>query len=63
MEGVKKYIDYRIESFDDYYTCRLTECNLFDMYNWIQYFDSIYNDTIEGNHYNFEFKEMNMILN
>jgi len=36
----------RIESFDDYYPCMQIECNLFHVHNWIQFFVSMYNDTI-----------------
>ncbi len=36
----------RIEGFDDYYPCMQIECNLFHVHNWIQFFVSMYNDTI-----------------
>ncbi len=36
----------RIERFDDYYPCMQNECNLFHVHNWIQFFVSMYNDTI-----------------
>jgi hypothetical protein len=40
----------RIESFDDYYPCiQKDECNLFHVYNWIQFFVSMYNDTTSTN--------------
>ena len=32
------------------------ECNLFHVYNWIQFFVSMYNDTIANNTYDFEIK-------
>ena len=42
MERVNQYFKDRIESFDDYYPCRLqkenSECNLFHVYNLIQFF-------------------------
>ena len=63
MERVNQYFKDRIESFDDYYPCRQMECNLFHVYNWIQFFVSMYNDTIANNTYNFQLKEVNIILN
>jgi putative transposase len=63
MERVNQYFKDRTESFDDYYPCRQMECNLFHVYNWIQFFVSIYNDTIANNTYNFQLKEVNIILN
>jgi putative transposase len=52
MERVNQYFKDRTESFDDYYPCRLQkeddECNLFHVYNWIQFFVSMYNDTISN---------------
>ena len=45
MERVNQYFKDRIESFDDYYPCVEDECNLFHVYNWIQFFVSMYNDT------------------
>jgi transposase-like protein len=64
MERINQYFKDRTESFDDYYQCVKNECNLFHVYNWIQIFVSIYNDTI----YNDEFiiqlqEEANNILN
>ncbi|MGE5634855.1 MAG: hypothetical protein ACM3VV_06445, partial [Deltaproteobacteria bacterium] len=43
----------RIESFDDYYPCMQKDdgCNLFHVYNWIQFFVSMYNDTTSKNNY------------
>ncbi|HJU60263.1 MAG TPA: hypothetical protein VJ583_10960 [Nitrososphaeraceae archaeon] len=43
----------RIESFDDYYPCRQQkdECNLLHVHNWIQFFVSMYNDTISNKNY------------
>ena len=47
MERVtNQYLKDRIECFDDYYQCMQIECNLFHVYNWIQFFVSMYNDTI-----------------
>ena len=63
MERVNQYFKDRTESFDDYYPCRQMECNLFHVYNWIQFFASMYNDTIANNTYNFQLKEVNIILN
>jgi putative transposase len=63
MERVNQYFKDRTESFDDYYPCRQMECNLFHVYNWIQFFVSMYNDTIAYNTYNFQLKEVNIILN
>ena len=45
MERVNQYFKDRTESFDDYYPCMQNECNLFHVYNWIQFFVSMYNDT------------------
>ena len=63
MERVNQYFKDRTESFDDYYPCMQDECNLFHVYNWIQFFVSMYNDTIANNTYDFGLKEMNIILN
>ncbi|MDX1373097.1 MAG: DDE-type integrase/transposase/recombinase, partial [Nitrososphaeraceae archaeon] len=62
MERVNQYLKDRIESFDDYYPCIKENCNLFHVYNWIQFFVSMYNDTIVNNNYNFESKEVSIIL-
>ena len=62
MERVNQYLKDRIESFDDYYPCMQIECNLFHVYNWIQFFVSMYNDTIANNNY-FELEEVNILLN
>ncbi|HJT85332.1 MAG TPA: DDE-type integrase/transposase/recombinase [Nitrososphaeraceae archaeon] len=63
IERVNQYFKDRTESFDDYYPCRQMECNLFHVYNWIQFFVSMYNNTIANNTYNFQLKEVNIILN
>jgi putative transposase len=69
MERVNQYFKDRTESFDDYYPCRLQkegdECNLFHVHNWIQFFVSMYNDTISNKN---EFiiqlqEEVNITLN
>ena len=51
MERVNQYFKDRIESFDGYYPCMQNECNLFHVHNWIQFFVSIYNDTISENYF------------
>jgi hypothetical protein len=38
-----------------------SECNLFHVYNWIQLFVSMYNDTITNNN-DFELWEVNITL-
>ena len=64
MERVNQYFKDRIESFDDYYPCmQKDECNLFHVHNWIQFFVSMYNDTITNNNNDFELEEVNIILN
>ncbi|HEX2405903.1 MAG TPA: hypothetical protein VHJ38_01740 [Nitrososphaeraceae archaeon] len=47
---VNQYVKDRIESFDDYYPCmqQKGECNLFHVHNWIQFFVSMYNNTISN---------------
>ena len=51
MERVNQYFKDRTESFDDYYPCMQDECNLFHVYNWIQFFVSMYNDMISKKYY------------
>ncbi len=53
----------RIECFHDYYQYMQIECNLFHIYNWIQFFVSMYNDTIANNNNNndFELEEMRIL--
>ncbi|MDR4512496.1 MAG: DDE-type integrase/transposase/recombinase [Nitrososphaeraceae archaeon] len=63
MERVNQFLKDRIESFDDYYPCIKEECNLFHVYNWIQFFVSMYNDMIVNNNHDFLLKEVNIILN
>jgi hypothetical protein len=45
MKRVNQYFKDRTELFDDYYPCVKNECDLFHVYNWIQFFVSMYNDT------------------
>ena len=62
MERVNQYLKDRIESFDDYYPCTSrNECNLFHVYNWIQFFVSMYNDTIANNNNDFELEEVRIL--
>ncbi len=52
MERVNQYFKDRIESFDDYYPCmQKDECNLFHVYNLIQFFVSMYNNTTPENYF------------
>ena len=57
MERVNQYFKDRTESFDDYYPCMQNECNLFHVYNWIQFFVSMYNNTIFENYFINELNE------
>ncbi len=57
MKRVNQYFKDRIESFDDYYPCMQDECNLFHVYNWIQFFVSMYNDTTSENYFINELNE------
>ena len=45
MERVNQYFKDRAKSFDDYYPCMQNECTLFHVYNRIQFFVSMYNNT------------------
>jgi putative transposase len=66
MERVNQYLKDRIESFDDYYPCmQKDECNLLHVYNWIQFFVSMYNDTTSNkNDFIIQLQEeVNIILN
>ena len=51
MERVNQYFKDRTEGFDDYYPYMKDECNLFHVYNWIQFFVSMYNDTTSIKNY------------
>ena len=62
MERVNQYFMDRIECFDDYYPRIRNERNLFHVYNWIQFFVSMYNGTTINNN-DFELKETNIIIN
>ncbi|HET9807569.1 MAG TPA: hypothetical protein VFP49_11715, partial [Nitrososphaeraceae archaeon] len=63
MERVNQYFKDRTENFDDYYPCMQDGCNLFHVHNWIQFFVSMYNDTITNNNNDFELEEVNILLN
>jgi putative transposase len=63
MERVNQYLKDRIESFDDYYPCIKKNCNLIHVHNWIQFFVSMYNDTIANIKYDELKKDVNIILN
>ena len=67
MERVNQYFKDRTESFDDYYPCIRKDkgCNLFHVHNWIQFFVSMYNDTIYKDEFiiNLQEEEVNNILN
>ena len=57
MERVTQYFKDRTESFDDYYPCMQkeeNECNLLHAHNWIQFFESMYNDAITSRNNEFE---------
>ena len=45
MERVNQYFNDRTKGFHDYSPCMQNDCNLFHVYNWIQFFVSMYNDT------------------
>jgi len=63
MERINQYFKDRIESFDDYYPCMQKEqCNLFHVHNWIQFFVSMYNDTIANDNNDFWLKEVDIML-
>ena len=51
MERVNQYFKDRTEELDDYYPCMKDESNLFYVYNWIQFFVSMYNDTTSKKNY------------
>jgi putative transposase len=47
IERMIQYFKDRAESFDDYYPCRKDgDCNIDHVYNWIELFVSMYNNTI-----------------
>jgi len=47
---------------DDYYPYMEDECNLFHVYNWIQFFISNYNDTTSKKNYSINelYEEVNI---
>ena len=65
MERVNQYFKDRTENFDDYYPCMQqkedSEYNLFHVYNWIQFFVSMYNYTITNNNNDFGLKEVRIL--
>ena len=64
MERVNQYFKDRTENFDDYNPCmqqKDSECNLFHVYNWIQFFVSMYNYTITNNNNDFGLKEVRIL--
>ena len=60
----QQYFKDRTENFDDYsiHCMQKDECNLFHVYNWIQFFVSMYNYTITNNNSDFGLKEANITL-
>jgi putative transposase len=69
IERVNQYFKDRIESFDDYYQCMRqkegSECSLFHVHNWIQFFVSMYNNTTTPttkNYFQLEFNGSKVIL-
>ena len=47
IERVMQYFKDRTECFDDYYPCRKDDdCNMDHVYNWIELFVSMYNNTV-----------------
>jgi hypothetical protein len=48
IERVIQYFKDRVESFDDYYPCnsKRRDCDNGHVYNWIELFVSMYNNTI-----------------
>ena len=63
MELINRALNDRIESCGNYYQFLQIECNLFHVHNRIQFFVSMYNDTIANNNNDFRLKEANIILN
>ena len=51
MERVNQYFKDRTKGFDDYYPCMQNECALLHVYNRIQFFVSMYNDTTSKKNY------------
>ena len=62
IERVMQYFKDRTESFDDYYPCRKDDdCNINHVYNWIELFVSLYNNTITTKSNLFLIKEVLII--
>ena len=57
MERVNQYFKDRIEILMTTYPCVQIERNLLHVHNRIQFFVSMYNDTIANNNNNFELEE------
>ena len=63
IERIMQYFKDRTESFDDYYPCiKDDDCNIDHVYNWIELFVSLYNNTITTKSNLFLIKEV-LILN
>jgi putative transposase len=61
IERVMQYFKDRTESFDDYYPCKQQkddDCNIDHMYNWIELFVPLYNNTIRTKNNLFLIKEI-----
>jgi len=66
IERIMQYFKDRTESFDDYYPCnsKRRDCDNSHVYNWIELFVSLYNNTIVAkNNPVPTTKEVNIILN
>jgi putative transposase len=48
VERTMQYIKDRTESFDDYFPCRLENCKLEHVKNWLNLFIDYHNKEIEG---------------
>jgi hypothetical protein len=60
MERVNQYLKDRIESFEDIIP-DANRSNLFHVYNWIQFFVTMYNDTIANTNNYFELEEAKIL--
>ena len=60
MERVNQYFKDRIESFNDDYPCMQIEYNLIHVHNWIQFYVSMYNNTI-ANSNEFKLQEVKIL--
>jgi hypothetical protein len=65
MERVNQYFKDRTEILMiTIHVCKKKiVSNLLHVHNWIQFFVSMYNDTITNNNNDFELQEVNIILN